>query len=596
MKRVIIKAIFKSGICKGPLLFCMLLIFSVAFVQCNKNETEIRLDLEPNGGLFVPDGFEAVAVVNSLKGEARHIAVNDNGDIYVKLRRGDKGKGNAVLRDTDGDGVADIVKKFGNYKIYGGYGTAMRIHDGYLYYSSQMMVFRQKLTPGEMIPSSKMETVVIDDNAKSSREHIGKPIAFDDQGHIYVPFGAPSNACQQPKRTPGAPGMDPCPQLDVFGGVWRYDLNRLNQYRSDGHKMASGIRSLVCLEWNANDKNLYTVMHGRDDLVRLFPEFFSPWQSAMLPSEEFMRLTENSNFGWPYCYYDQMQKQKVLAPEYGGNGEIIGRCSQYDLPILGFPGHWAPNDLLFYSGNQFPDRYRQGAFVAFHGSTNRAPYPQSGYIVAFIPFEGNEPTGEIEVFADGFARIDTIVNVSDAVFRPMGLAEGPDGSLYVSDTEYGAIWRIQYKGDKSAFDSTHLAQMEERKNLSHIKTPHRINDNLHKDTEYIGEFNYLTYCATCHQANGKGDSGRFPPLNQTDWVTGDKERLIKIVLNGMEGSIEVKGNLYNNVMPRHSFLNDQQVAEVLTYMRQSFGNKASEISEDEVNEVRQKLENESSEI
>ena len=152
-----------------------------------------------------------------LKGKARHIAVNDNGDIYVKLRHGEDNHGNAVLRDTNRDGRADIIKQFGDYQIHGGYGTAMRIHDGYLYYSSQMIVYRQKLIPGEMVPTSKMDTVVMDDNPRSSREHIGKPIAFDNNGHIYVPFGAPSNACQDPKRTPGAPGMDPCPQLDTFG-------------------------------------------------------------------------------------------------------------------------------------------------------------------------------------------------------------------------------------------------------------------------------------------------------------------------------------------------------------------------------------------
>ena len=564
-------------------------MFVGAFVQQCAVEDEIHLELEENGGLFLPGGFEAKALVNRLGGKARHIAVRDNGDVFVKLRRGHNGFGNAVLRDTSGDGRADIIKYFGDYEIHGGYGTAMRIHDGYLYYSSQMIVYRQKLESGEMVPNSKVDTVVMDDHPRSSREHIGKPVAFDNMGHIYVPFGAPSNACQDPKRTPGVPGLDPCPQLDTFGAVYRFDLDKLNQFRADGCKFSSGIRSLVCLEWNQEDNQLYTIMHGRDDLLRLFPEHFSPWQSALLPSEEFLRITEDSDFGWPYCYYDQLQEKKVLAPEYGGDGLIVGRCEEYDLPIYGFPGHWAPNDLLFYTGDQFPERYKKGVFAAFHGSTNRAPYPQSGYIIAFIPFVDGEPSGTVEVFADGFARVDTIENVSDAVFRPMGLSQGPDGSLYIAETEHGAIWRVSYTGNKNDFSDTDLAAMEDRKKLAHIKTPHEVQDNLQKDSKFKGQMTYMIYCGTCHQSNGKGDSTRFPPLNGTDWVTGDKERLIGLIINGIEGPITVKGATYNNVMPQHSFLDDEQIASVLTYIRQSFGNKASEISEEEVKKVRETL-------
>ena len=87
------------------------------------------------------------------------------------------------------------------------------------------------------------------------------------------------------------------------------------------------------------------------------------------------------------------REKKVLAPEYGGNGDILGRCQDMDQPLMGFPGHWAPNDLHFYQGTQFPERYQQGAFIAFHGSSNRTPYPQAGYVVCFVPFENGMPTG-----------------------------------------------------------------------------------------------------------------------------------------------------------------------------------------------------------
>ena len=549
-------------------------------------EQEIRLDLEENGGLFLPEGFEAEALVNRLDGQVRHIAVNDNGDVYVKLREAHEDYGNAVLRDTDGDGRSDDIKFFGKYPIYGRYGTAMRIHKGYLYFSSQKTVYRQKLGSGEMVPESELEEIVIDPNEPPAREHVGKPIAFDNEGHLFVPFGAPSNACQDPKRTPGQPGVDPCHQLDTYGGVWRFDAETPGQSQEDGVLFSTGIRSLVGMDWNPIDGHLYTVMHGRDDLLRMFPDHFDGWESALLPAEEFLRVTEDSNFGWPYCYYDQLQGKKVLAPEYGGDGQVVGRCSEYDLPIRGFPGHWAPNDIVFYHGEQFPERYRNGAFIAFHGSTNRAPYPQSGYIIGFVPFEDGQPSGPTEVFADGFARIDPILVAGDAVFRPMSIAIGPDGSLYVGETEYGAIWRIRFTGDKASFGEIQLAAMEARKQLSHIRTPDPIGDNLEPTNLTGGALTYETYCSNCHQGDGEGDGARFPPVAQTDWVTGDKARLIELTLNGMEGAVEVNGKSYNNVMPQHSFLTDQEVAELLTYIRGNFGNRASRINEEEVRRLR----------
>jgi glucose/arabinose dehydrogenase/mono/diheme cytochrome c family protein len=544
-----------------------------------------------NGKLFLPDHFEVVVVVDSLKGRARHLAVNDNGDIYVKSRFSEKEGRNVALRDTNNDGKADVIETFSQYDRERSYGTAMRVHNGYLYFSSELIVYRQKLTPGKLVPEGEVEEIVVDDHPHGTHEHIAKPICFDNNGNLYVPFGAPSNACQEPKRTPAAPGLDPCPQLEDHGGVWRFDANKVGQSQKDGYKFATGIRSVVAMEWNPLDDNLYLVMHGRDDLLRLWASIFTPWQSAMLPSEEFLKVEDGDDFGWPYCYYDQVQNKKVLAPEYGGDGKEVGRCADFKKPIMGFPGHWAPNDLFFYTGDQFPERYKQGAFVAFHGSTNRAPYPQSGYFIGFVPFENGQPTGEWEVFADGFAEVDPIVNVSDAVYRPMGIAMGPDGSLYISETERGKIWRIMYKGDKSDFGADQLASMEKHKLMSHIRTPDKINDNLDKDEAVVGAKVFNIYCATCHQQDGKGASGRFPPLAGTDWVTGDKDRLIRILLNGMDGSITVNGENYVNAMPQHSFLSDDEMAIVLTYIRQSFGNNASEITSAEVAAIRNSSKN-----
>ena len=574
----------KHTICIKLLL--VLLATPILLVQCTKKENGPK-----NAGLFVPDGFEVVTVVDSTEGKVRHMAVTEDGFLYAKLRNSSAKGSITVFEDTDGDGEANTIESFGSYRTSQkwSYATGMHVYNGYLYFSSELVVYRYKLKPGTLVPEGDMEIVFTDDHPHGKHEHIGKPLAFDDEGHMYIPFGAPSNACQSPKRTPGAPGLDPCPQLEDHAGIWRFDANKLNQTQKDGVKYASGIRSVVAMDWNPADKNLYVVVHGRDDLLRLFPDKYDPWQSALLPSEEFIRVTEGSDFGWPYCYYDQIQEKKVLAPEYGGDGLIIGRCDQYDDPIIGFPGHWAPNDLVFYQGDTFPERYKNGAFIAFHGSTNRAPYPQSGYFVGFVPFENGKPSGAYEVFIDGFAGVDPLESVNDAVYRPMGIAFGPDGGMYVSDSVKGKIWKITFTGDKENFGPEQLVQVELRKELSHIRTPDRIADNLMRENVSGGEKTYYTYCSACHQNDGGGATGRFPPIANTDWVNGDKERLIKIMLEGMEGSIQVHGETYNGVMPQHSFLSDKDIAEVLTYIRTNFGNKASAISTDEVKSIRDNL-------
>ena len=566
-----------------------LFFFLMFFLHCSRKD-ELPKGDPGNGGLILPGGFDAVVVADSI-GPARHLAVNDNGDIYVKLRYSKKGSGgNVAIRDIDGDGKADSIVRFGEYDNTGSLANAMRIHNGYLYFASELVIYRNKLTPGELVPKSQTEVVLTDDHQHGAHWHITKPMAFDDKGNMFVPFGAPSNACQDiirtPGGTPGVAGLDPCPELEQHAGIWQFDANKIGLTQKDGRKFATGLRSIVAMDWNKADNKLYAAMHGRDDLHMLWPEKFTQWQSAVLPSEEFLQVNDGENFGWPYSYYDQMQKKHVLAPEYGGDGTMPARDLTLRQPVVGFPGHWAPNDLLFYTGHQFPEHYKDGAFIAFHGSTNRAPYPQSGYFVCFVPFENGKFTDKWEVFADGFAGVDPIVNVSDAAFRPMGLAMGPDGSLYVSDSRKGKIWRIMYKGDRNKFGDAELAVMEKRKANSNIRTPDEVEDNLYKDKALPGQKIYAMYCVSCHQRNGKGDGNRFPPLDSSEWVMGDKKRLVDVVMNGLNKPIQVKGKPYNNLMPSFSFLRDDELAEVLTYIRQNFNNNSSAINAQEVSSFR----------
>jgi len=570
-----------------PSLMLAVMMVCISFTTYT-SENELPKGDSDNGGLSLPGDFEALVVAESV-GSARHLAVNQNGDIYVKLRRVPANGGNVALRDTNRDGKADLIQNFGDYQDPDGYGTAMRIYKDYIYYSTAGVVFRTKLTPGKLVPEGKSEVILTDDyrHAKYGSEHIAKPITFDNDGHMYVPFGSPGDVCQLQNRKPGAPGQDPCPQLEDHGGVWQFDANKPGQLQKDGKRYATGIRSVVAMSWNHADNTLYLLQHGRDNLAATWPQLYSPWKSAMLPSEEFLRVKEGANAGWPYYYYDQMQGKKLLNPEYGGDGTKEGNAKDFEQPILGFPGHWAPNDLFFYTGDQFPARYKNGAFIAFHGSTIRAPYSQSGYFVCFVPFQNGAPSGSWEVFADGFAGVDAIVNTADAKARPMGIAMGPDGSLYITESVKGKIWRIMYKGDKTKFGKAQLAAMEERKNSAHIKTPDELTDNLEKEVIAQGEKSYKLYCGACHQGDGKGDGSRFPPLVNSATVSGSKRKLINLVLNGLNGPLTVNGVEYNGVMPAHNFLKDDEIAQILTYVRSTFGNNAGGIAASEVKRARE---------
>ncbi len=571
----------------GNLRLLLLFLLVIGLTQCRRHKFP-RGDAD-NGGLKLPGGFVAVVVVDSLKGAARHLAVNANGDIYVKLRFPTEQGGNAALRDEDGDGKADIVKVFDEYQDKSSYGTGMRIYNGYLYFSSVTRVFRQKLIPGQLIPDSKIELMLTD--TQPPRQHDTKPIAFDDKGNMYIPFGAPSDCCQSEDRTPFSPGMQPCPILELRAGIWKFDANKQGQYQKDGKKFASGLRSIVALEWNNKTNNLYTVMHGRDYLHSTWPKYFSEWQGSVLPSEEFLLLKEGSDAGWPYYYYDHLKSKLLLNPEYGGDGKKEGKGAEYTQPIIGFPGHFAPNDLLFYTGNQFPEHYKNGAFIAFHGSTSSAPYPQSGYFIGFVPFKNGAPSGPWEVFANGFAGVDTVVNTSDARYRPMGLAMGPDGSLYISDSEKGKIWRVIYTGDKTKFGEDQLSEMAKiKKQAPNIKMPDEVADNLDKGNVNRGGRLYNTYCGVCHQRDGMGND-RFPPLSGSEWVTGNKMVPLNFVLNGFEGELHVKGKVYNNKMPRLNLLPDETIAQIVTYVRQNFNNNESAVTIEDVVKARKALGN-----
>ncbi len=428
------------------LFFILFLFTGMVFCGCNKNgqsggEKSDMTTGRVDSSLTLPDGFTAYVVAEDL-GPGRHLAVAENGDIYLSLRRLNNDGGIVALRDTNNDMAADSIVYFGDYA-----GTGIALHKGYLYFSNDGEVMRYKMRDGNMVPNLIRELIAT--GFPEQHQHATKTFTFDDNGNMYVNVGAPSNACMEQTRTKGSPGMDPCPLLERHAGIWRFADDKLSQdQQSDGYRYATGIRNAVAINWNHKTGHLYIVMHGRDQLYQFFPDLYTAQQGAELPAEEFFLLEDGTDCGWPYCYYDQIQQKKVLAPEYGGDGKEVGRCAKKTDPIFAFPGHLAPDDLLFYTGTQFPKKYKNGAFIAFHGSWNRAPLEQEGYYVAFVPFSGDYPSDDWEVFADGFAGPGKIESPADARYRPCGLAQGPDGSIYVADSQKGKIWKIVYNNGR----------------------------------------------------------------------------------------------------------------------------------------------------
>ncbi|HEY2825206.1 MAG TPA: PQQ-dependent sugar dehydrogenase [Gemmatimonadales bacterium] len=386
-----------------------------------------------NAGLTLPPGFCALIVADTEPGP-RHLVVAPNGDIFVGLARG----GVLALRDTNGDGVADVQARFGS-----GSTTGVALANGFLYYSPNNAVIRFAWKVGDLTPKGPPDTIVKD--LPAGGNHRAKSIAVSGAA-LYVNFGSATNACQTEDRTFGSPGIDPCVERDVRAGIWKFDANKHGQTPADGQHFAAGIRNTVALTVRP-DGQLFGVAHGRDQLNVIAPTSFNDTASAEKPSEIFMHLVAGQDYGWPYCYHDPAQNKTVLAPEYGGDGKQVGRCATVTQPLMGFPAHWAPDGITFYGGTQFPAKFRGGAFIAFHGSWNRAPLPQQGYKVVFVPFSGNTPSPSYETFADGFGGAN--VAVGAALHRPVGLAVGPDGSLYVTDDQSntgGRIYRIMYRG------------------------------------------------------------------------------------------------------------------------------------------------------
>jgi glucose/arabinose dehydrogenase/cytochrome c5 len=497
-----------------------------------------------NGGITLPRGFCATVFADHV-GHARHMVVAPNGVVYVNTWSGSYYRNDTppsggfliALQDTKGDGHADVITRFGpDSKSGNAGGTGIALYKGMLYAETNDRIVRYVLPAGTISPTGTPDVIL--SGLPLTGDHPMHPFQIDQHGALYVDLGSTTNSCQVANRMPNSKGRQPCTELETRAGTWRYDANRTGQHFSSAERFVTGLRNGEGFAFDTAGRILAT-QHGRDQLWENWPKLYDPHQGANEPAEELVQLERGADYGWPQCYFDYDQHKLVLAPEYGGDGgKTVGLCAQKRAPIAAFPAHWAPNDLALYEGSLFPAPYRGGAFIAFHGSWNRAPSPQGGYNVVFQPLADGKPTGNFVVFADGFAG--AVKEPGQAAHRPSGLAGGPDGALYIADDQNGRIWRVTFQsGTPVTGIEAAPAPRAEVSNATNVGPPEGIHPNAGAevtpslpvppgataaqvalgDRVFHGEVASAP-CIGCHGTDAKG-SPQGPDLTNGKWLWGD---------------------------------------------------------------------------
>ena len=541
-----------------------------------------------DAGLRLPSGFCASLFADNL-GHVRHMVAAPDGVLYVNTWSGryyansppPPGGFLIALEDTTGRGKANVIRRFGATPATGGHGgTGIALYDGYLYAEEHDRIVRYHLSSGSIVPRGRAQTVV--SGLPLTGDHPMHPFAIDADGWLYVDSASPSNSCQRQNRVLESPGIYPCPELATRGGIWRYSARKLHQRFSPAARFATGIRNADGIAIDGTGHEIYATQQGRDQLGQNWPKLFTPEQGAYLPAEELLHVVRNGDYGWPYCFYDGVQRKLVLAPEYGGNGREAGMCARKREPVAAFPAHWAPNDVTIYVGRQFLQRYYGGAFLAFHGSWNRAPFPQQGYDIVFQPLADEKAQGQCVIFAEGFAGRKA--TPESAAHRPAGLAVGPHGALYVSDDVKGRIYKIVYRGSPAADAPSGIAPCPDMTALGGASSaaagplpPEGIHPTAGLPipkgaSREMLELGYRIFhgqiasgtCAGCHGDDGKG-TPLGPDLTSGKWLWSD----------GSYGGIErtVRGGVphpkeYRSPMPAMggAQLSKRQVAAVAAFV------------------------------
>jgi glucose/arabinose dehydrogenase/mono/diheme cytochrome c family protein len=541
-----------------------------------------------DSGLKLPAGFCATIFADGI-GHARHLVVAPNGVVYVNTWSGDyyppgdkppAGGFLVALQDKSGAGKADVIERFGETIQTGGAGgTGIALYKGSIYAEINDRIVRYALPAGSIVPQGSATTVVT--GLPLGGDHPMHPFAITADGSLYVDVGTATNSCQLKNRTLKSPGADPCTELETRGGTWRYDANKTDQPFTPADRFATGIRNGEGFAIDAAGKRLFVTQHGRDQLHANWPDLYPLPKEATLPAEELLLLKQGGDYGWPECYYDAVQQKLVLAPEYGGDGgNKVGVCANKIAPVAAFPAHWGPNGAVFYDQKQFPAHYRNGVFIAFHGSRDRSPYAQGGYNIVFQPLAGARSAGSCEIFADGFAG--AVETPEKAVHRPSGVAVGPDGSLYIADDNTGRIYRVKYVGGSTGggasstpcpsasaspgpIDTANAKPPEGTNPDAGLSVPAGATQEMVAlgDRIYHGQVGGAS-CAGCHGSDGKG-TPLGPDLTDTKylWNDGSWAGITKTITDGVAQPKE-----YRSPMPPMggAQLTDDQVKALAAYV------------------------------
>jgi glucose/arabinose dehydrogenase len=346
--------------------------------------------------LQLPDGFRIARYAENL-GNVRFMAVAPDGTVYATRRE----QGDVIrLRDTNGDGAADEVRTI--IELPNVHGIAW--HNNRLYLVTVREVYSADLSPdGESIETPRL---LIDD-LPDGGQHPNRTVAFDSSGAMIITVGSTCNACNETN-----------PEAAT--------ILRATPDGRDRYIFARGLRNTLGFAWHPSTGEMWGMDHGTDLI------------GDDIPPEELNRLEEGKHYGWPHAYGKHEIDPQVHLPEEVTKEEWVAGTEPM---VLGYDAHAAPMGMLFYNANQFPQEYRNDAFVAMRGSWNRRD--PVGYEVVRIRFDDEGQPRGFEPFLRGF-----LIKEENRHFgRLVGLALKPDGSLLVSEDTNGMIYRIWYEGE-----------------------------------------------------------------------------------------------------------------------------------------------------
>lgn len=377
------------------------------FATDSASQTPQVVPIPASPVLQVPPGFTVNVFAEGLE-KPRWLALMPTGEVLVTETRENRIRS---LKDTDGDGTADEIRTFADASNGLNIPFGMAFAGNSFYLGNTDEVRRFPYTNGQERLTGTGEKIA-DLPGGGYRQHWTRNVVVAPDGEkLYVSVGSRSNVDEE--------------------DLPRASVQVMNLDGSNRETFAFGLRNPVGLDFHPQTGELYTTVNERDGLGDdLVPDYLT-------------RIRSGEFYGWPYTYLtsDRLDPRRVR----NGSSERPDLAAQTRTPDVLFQAHSAALGLQFYDGTTFPEKYRNGAFVAFRGSWNRNR--GTGYKVVFVPFDkSGHPRGDYEDFLTGFLLDPAVPSTWG---RPVGLLGLPDGSLLVTEEANDRIYRIQYSGDRT---------------------------------------------------------------------------------------------------------------------------------------------------